>query len=66
MFTLYLKAGIRILRQNGDARSVSGLNVCTESETSVADPGKFDLAGGGGPKFGSEGTVELFCDQLRK
>ena len=42
VFTLYLKAGIRILRQNGDARSVSGLNVCTESETSGADPGIFE------------------------
>ena len=32
----------------------------------MADPGIFDWGGGGSPKFGSEGTVGLFCDQLRK
>ena len=41
-----------------DACSVSGLNICTGSETSGADPGIF-IWGGGEPIFGSEGTVLL-------
>ena len=31
---------------------------------SGANPGIFDEGGGGGPKFDSERTVELFCGKL--